>query len=354
MVSATQQSWFNRVAAALVCAVLAGMAAPVRAETVTPPSQIKIIVNASGGTYDLYARLVSRHFGRQLPGNPHFIVQYMTGASGTRALNYLYAQAPRDGSVIETLNSASAFYQRIGQPGIQYDAGEFSWIGSLTRAIDGLVVYHTSKVRSIEEARNTVVVVGASGAAGTMATYPAFMNNVLGTKFKIVMGYQGGNDVLLAMERGEVDGPGNRPWSTWKVIRPDWVANGLIKPLVQLSLKKADDLQDVPLLIDLARNAEERDMFYFLSSHTPMEQPFAGPPKLAPELLEMYRSAFTAMYGDAEFLADAAKNRMDLEPRPGSEVAAIVAGTLATPQDIVDRVKQALTVPGAETDTKQE
>lgn len=351
---AVQQPGFNRVAAALVCGALAWIAAPARAETAAPPSQIKIIVNASGGTYDLYARLVSRYYGRHLPGNPQFIIQYMTGASGTRALNYLYAQAPRDGSVIETLNSASAFYQRLGQLGIQYDAGEFSWIGSLTRAIDGLVVYHTAKVRSFEEARNNVVVVGASGAAGTMATYPAFMNNVLGTKFKIVMGYQGGNDVLLAMERGEVDGPGNRPWSTWKVIRPEWVAKGLIKPLVQLSLKKAEDLQDVPLLIDLARNEEEREMFYFLSSHTPMEQPFAGPPQLAPELLQIYRAGFTAMYSDAEFLADAAKNRMELEPRPGEEVAAIVAGTLATPQHIVDRVKQALTVPGAESETKAE
>ena len=171
---------------------------------------------------------------------------------------------------------------------------------------------------------------------------------MLGTKFKIVMGYQGGSDVLVAMERGEVDGPGNRPWSTWKVIRPEWYQDKKIIPLVQLSLKKAPDLPDVPLLIDLARNEEEREMFYFLSSHTPMEQPFVGAPGMDAKLLATYRKAFTEMYNDADFLADAKKSRMELDPHSGEEVQEIVKGTLATPQHIVDRVKTALTVSGAD------
>ena len=293
--------------------------------------------------------------GRQLPGTPKIIVEYMPGSSGTRALNYLYTQGPRDGSLIETVNSAMAFYQRIGQAGIpEYDANKLSWIGSLTRAIDAVTVFHTAKAQTIEDAKKTELVLGASGAAGSMATYPTFINNVLGTKFKIVMGYQGGNDVLVAMERGEVDGPGNRPWSTWKVIRPQWVKDGLITPLVQLSLKKASELPDVPLLIDLARNEQEREMFYFLSSHTPMEQPFVGPPQLPPALLATYPFAFTAMYNDRDFLADASQEfGMELEPHSGAEVQQIVAGTLATPQDIVDRVKQALVVSAGAADEKK-
>jgi tripartite-type tricarboxylate transporter receptor subunit TctC len=314
----------------------------------TVPGQIKIILDAAGGTYDLYARLVSRHWGDKLPGKPKITVEYMPGSSGTRALNYLYGQAPRDGTVVETVNSAMAFYQRIGQPGIQYDAAALNWIGSLTRAYDGVTVFYTSKAKTIEDAFKKEVILGASGAAGTMATYPAFMNNVLGTKFKIVTGYQGGNDVLVAMERGEVEGPGNRPWSTWKVIRPEWYQDKKIIPLVQLSLKKAPDLPDVPLLIDLARNEEEREMFYFLSSHTPMEQPFVAPPQMDGKLVATYRQAFAAMYQDVDFLADAKKNRMELDPHTGDEVQEIVKGTLATPQHIVDRVKAALAVKGTE------
>jgi tripartite-type tricarboxylate transporter receptor subunit TctC len=338
---------------ALGCAIAALgacllLAPATRAQELTAvPPQIKIVLDAAGGTYDLYARLVARHWGRQLPGNPKLTVEYMPGNSGTRALNYLYLQGPRDGSLIETVNSAMAFYQRIGQPGIQYDANRLAWIGSLTRAIDAITVFHTAKATTIADAVQNEVVLGASGAAGSMATYPAFVNNVLGTRFKIVTGYQGGGDVLVAMERGEVDGPGNRPWSSWKVIRPDWVKNGLLRPLVQLSLKKAEDLPDVPLLIDLARNEQEREMFRFLSSHTPMEQPFVGPPDMPPALLALYRRSFEAMYRDADFLADAAKNRMELEPHSGAEVQAIVAGTLATPQPIVERVRQALTLPAA-------
>jgi tripartite-type tricarboxylate transporter receptor subunit TctC len=330
-------------------ALLAGVAIPgARAQDAPVPGQIKILLDAAGGTYDLYARLVSRHWGDKLPGNPKILVEYMPGNSGTRALNYLYLQAPRDGTVVETVNSAMAFYQRTGQPGIQYDANKLNWIGSLTRAYDGVTIYDRGKVKTIEDAMNTEVIVGASGAAGTMAAYPAFMNNVLGTKFKIVMGYQGGGDVLVAMERGEVDGPGNRPWSTWRVIRPEWYQDKKIVPLVQLSLKKAPDLPDVPLLIDLARNEEEREMFYFLSSHTPMEQPFVGPPDMDSGLLATYRKAFTAMYNDPDFIADAKKSRMELEPHSGEEVQEIVKGTLATPQHIVDRVKAALTVTGAD------
>ena len=340
----------KRIQATLLAAVLVCASAPsARAEdAVSVPPQIRIVLDAAGGTYDLYARLVSRHWGKQLHGNPKVIVEYMPGNSGTRALNYLYMQAPRDGSIIETVNSAMAFYQRIGQPGIQYDAGKLNWIGSLTRAYDGVTIYDRGKVKTIEDAMKTEVIVGASGAAGTMATYPAFMNHVLGTKFKIVMGYQGGSDVLVAMERGEVEGPGNRPWSTWKVIRPEWYQDKKIVPLVQLSLKKAPDLPDVPLLIDLARNEEEREMFTFLSSHTPMEQPFVGAPQMNPKQVAVYRQAFTAMTKNDDFLADAQKSRMELEPHTGEEVQAIVAGTLTTPQHIVDRVKTALTVSGAD------
>jgi tripartite-type tricarboxylate transporter receptor subunit TctC len=311
--------------------------------TIKVPAQITILVGTPpGGAYDTYSRLVARHMGRSLPGNPNLVVQYMPGASGTRALNHLHAQAPRDGSLIATFNSAAAFYQRIGQPGIRYDAGELSWIGSLNRAVDTLAVWHTAGIKTLDDAKTKEVIVGASGAGGVMAAYPRLMNNVLGTKFKIVTGYEGGNSVLIAMERGEIDGPGNRPWSAWKAVRSDWIKDHKIIPLVQLSLQKDPELQDVPLLLDLARNDEERQMFRFLSGHTPMEQPFAGPPKLPAPVLALYRRAFTAMYESGPFKDDVTKSGFDLDPRPGNAVEGFVKATLATPQSIVDRVVAAI------------
>ena len=308
--------------------------------------QITLLVGSPpGGGYDTYSRLVARHLGRELPGTPNLVVQNMPGASGARALNFLHAQAPRDGSLFASCNSAMAFYQRIGQPGIRYDAGELSWIGSLTRAVDTLSVWQGRGIASLEDAKTREVIVGATGAAGTMSTYPKLMNHFLGTKFKIVTGYEGGNAVLIAMERGEVDGPGNRPWSSWKAVRPDWIRDGKVVPLVQLSLEKDPELPNVPLLMDLAQNEDDRLMFRFVSNHTPMEQPFAGPPKLPAQILSAYRQAFTAMYGSQAFIDEIIKSGLDLDPRPGETVEALVKSTLATPQPIVDRLLAAIGPP---------
>ena len=345
-----------RIASWRIAALAAGAAIAGTLATMTPTApvqaqdspfkginQITLLVGSPpGGGYDTYSRLVARHYGRELPGNPAMVVQNMPGASGARALNHLYLQAPRDGSLFASCNSAMAFYQRIGQPGIRYNAGELSWIGSLTRAVDTLAVWRDSGIRTLEDAKSREVIVGASGAAGTMATYPRFMNAMLGTKFKVVMGYEGGSSVLIAMERGEIHGPGNRPWSAWKAVRPEWIRDGKVVPLVQLSLEKDPDLPNVPLLLDLARNDEERAMFRFISNHTPMEQPFAAPPKIPAAILTAYRESFVKMYNAPAFIEEVKKSGLDLDPQPGEVVAGLVKATLDTPQPIVDRVMAAI------------
>ena len=173
-----------------------------------------------------------------------------------------------------------------------------------------------------------------------MTTYPMLLNTMLGTKFRIVTGYAGSNAVNHAIEQGEVDGRGSTPWVSWKAMRPDWVKNGEIIPLVQIGLKPEADLPGVPLLTDLAENDEQRRMFRFVSAPVSIERPFAGPPGMAQEPLEILRRAFDQMVKDDAFLADAARQAMDIDPRSGEDVARIVAEIVSTPPGIVQKVKE--------------
>lgn len=307
--------------------------------------EVKLIVGTgTGGGYDLYARQVARFLGKHVVGYPVFVVQNMPGASNVKAINYLYSVAPKDGSVIATFNKAMPFNQALGQPGIQFKCEELSWIGSLSEVVSTVTVWHTAGVRTIEDAKHQEVVMGASGAGGTMAAYPALLNGTLGTKFKIVTGYEGSNTINLAIERGEVQGSGSNPWATYKAVRPDWVREAKIVPLVQIGMMKDPDLPQVPLLIDLATNDEQRRMFEFVSTDSAIERPFAGPPGIPAERLSLLRRGFEQMAKDPEFLAAARKQDMDIKLHTGEEVQKLVTSIIATPPDIIAKVKTAITV----------
>ncbi len=310
--------------------------------------QIRIIVGTgTGGGYDTYARLVARHLGQQIPGNPTFVVENMPGASGIKAVNYLYSGAPKDGTVLAAFNNAIPFYQAIGQPGISFKSEELSWVGSLTQTATVVAVWHGAGVKTIEDAKRKEVIMGATGAAGTKATYPTLLNNTLGTKFKIVAGYSGSKTVLLAIERDEVQGDGSNPWSTWHAAKPDWVKEGKIVPLVQIGLKKEADIPNVPLLTDLATNDEQRAMFAFTAAPVAMQQPFAGPPGMPPERLAILRRAFDQMVRDPAFRAEVEKLKLDLDPLPGAEVEKIARSVVNTPAGIVQKVQAAMAVKDA-------
>ncbi len=309
--------------------------------------EVKLIVGTgAGGGYDTYARLVARYLPKHLPGQPVVVVQTMPGASGVKAVNYLYSAAPKDGSVIATFNNSMAFYQTIGQPGIQFKCEELSWIGSLSEVVNPMAVWHTAGVRTIEDVKSKEVVMGATGAGGTMAGYPALLNGTIGTKFKIVTGYEGGNQVDLAMERGEVQGRGSNPWASYKAVRPDWVREGKIIPLVQIGMTRDPDLPNVPRLIDLAANDEQRRMFEFVSTDVAMERPYAAPPGIPADRLNAYRRGFEQMVKDAEFLATAQKQDMDINLHTGEQVEKMVQRTTSTPQENVAKVKAAMATKG--------
>jgi tripartite-type tricarboxylate transporter receptor subunit TctC len=337
------------LSAVLLPALLAGSVA--RSQDATgffKGRELRLIVGTgAGGGYDAYARVVARFLPKHIAGNPTIIVQTMPGASGVKAVNYLYAAAPKDGSVIATFNNSMAVYQALGQPGIQFKCEELSWIGSLSEVVNTIAVWHTSGVRTVEDAKHKEIVMGATGAGGTMATYPALLNGALGTKFKIVTGYEAGHQVDMAMERGEVQGRGSNPWASYKAVRPDWVREGKIVPLVQVGMTKDPELPDVPRLVDLATNDEQRRMFEFVSTDVAMERPYAGPPGVPADRLAAYRQGFEQMAKDPEFLAVAKHQDMDINLHTGEQVEKMVHHTTSTPPEIIAKVKAAVALKDA-------
>lgn len=301
---------------------------------------IRLIVgSAPGGGYDTYARLVGRHLGGHLSGHPTVIVSNMPGASGVQAANYLYSLAPKDGTVIGTFNKSMPTYQAVGQAGVRFKAEEFSWLGCLSQTVDVVVVWHATGVTTIEGAKHKQIIMGALSKIGTMYAYPALLNALLGTKFKIVVGYESGTAVNLAMERGEVEGRGSNPWSSWKTTSPHWIADKKIVPIVQIGLQKDRELPNVPLLTELAQTDEQRRIFEFVSSEA-IDRPFAAPPGVSSEVLAELRQAFDAMARDPAFLDDAQKLSLELDPLSGQRVAEIVSGVINTPPAIIRRFKE--------------
>ena len=304
---------------------------------------IRMLITADpGGSYDTNARLVGRHLGKHIPGNPKIIAEQMVGASGRVAANYLYNVAPKDGSVIAVLQQSLPMGQATGEVGVQYDAARFNWIGSPILLDDVLVVWHTTGVRTMEDAKKKVVFIGATSATGTNYIYPKLTNELLGTKFKIVSGYLGATPIKLALERGEVEGHGSNPWSDWKQSRPDWVREKKIVPLMQMSLEKAPDLQDVPLLIDLATTPDVKAVFELMSLTADMGRPFAAAPGAPADRIAALRKAFDETMTDPEFLADAARVNIDVKLVNGHELDDMVQRVLRSPKSAVALLKTAL------------
>lgn len=298
-----------------------------------------IAASEAGGMYDTFGRLVARHLGNHLSGRPSVVVTNMPGASGVRATNYLHEVAPKDGTVLATFNKSMPFYQAMAETGVRFRADEFSWIGCISQTNDVVAVWHTTGVKTIEDAKRREIVMGALSSIGTNWAYPVLLNALLGTRFKIVTGYPSGVAVNLAIERGEVEGRGANQWSAWKAIHPDWVKERKIIPLVQVGLRKEADLPNVPLLTELARDEEQRLMFQFVSEAAVADGPLAGPPGMAPEALQALRAAFDAMTRDPAFRAETERLSIDLGPLPGDAVAKIVTSILSTPASIVAKVK---------------
>ena len=300
-----------------------------------------IIGYSSGGTYDLYARLVARHLGHYIPGNPLIVPRNMPGAGSRAAATWVFGIAPRDGTVLAAVDQSLSLQQAAGDKRIQFDTTKFVYIGNPASENNTTAAWAASGIKTIEDAKRREVTVGATGGS-TSSQYPKAMNALLGTKFRIILGYPGGNDINIALERGEVEVRGSNSWQSWKKIRAHWLAEQKINILVQIGLKKAADLPDVPLLMDLAANDEDRALLRWLSASTYIGRPIFTTPDAPPERVKALRAAFDAMVRDSAFLEQAKKENFDIDPVSGEDLQKLIAEIVAMPPAQGERLKKIL------------
>ncbi|MFM2129424.1 MAG: hypothetical protein RL477_970 [Pseudomonadota bacterium] len=334
--------------AAIAASLTAFTAAPALADAVADfykGKQMRMVIRSTtGNEYDLLARTLARHIHNHIPGRPSGVIAVnMPGAGGLKAAEYVAVQAPKDGTVLTIVSQGMPMYQALGlgRP-TKADMKTFNWIGNMSTSNQTLVVWHTSPTMTIEDARNRVTPIGSSGAGSISMQLPAFYNSVLGTRFKIIFGYPGGGEMNLAMERGEIEGRGTNPWSAWKGTKPDWVAQKKIRPLIQVGLRKDPELPDVPLLLDLARNDEQRALAEFMTRAVAVGRPIATTPGAPADRVKALRAAFNATVEDAGFKADAIKQGLSVSTMTGEELESVVVGLINAPEAIKARVKQAI------------
>lgn len=301
---------------------------------------IRIVIwAAAGGEYDIHAKLVSRHIGKHIPGNPTVIATQMTGGGGLVAANHLYNVAPKDGTQLGMMVSSLPFLQAIELEGVKFDAAKFNWIGTIAPTQEGLVAWHTAPVKKFEDLLTTEFVLGASGAGSTSVLTPTMINALLGAKIRIVPGYPGGSQINLAMERGESMGRWNT-WSSWKTTHPDWISQKKIVFLLTSALRKPKDLQEPPLLIDLARNDDDRRIFELLATNAEMGRPIVATPGVPADRMKALLAAYRAMIADAEFVSEAEKLKIEIDPIYGDDLKAMAERALSTPKHLTERVKK--------------
>jgi tripartite-type tricarboxylate transporter receptor subunit TctC len=309
--------------------------------------QISVYIGfTAGGGYDAYARLVSKHMGNHIPGSPVMVPKNMAGAGSRKATAYIYNVAPKDGTSIATADQSQALQQAMEDPSIKFDVRKLIWIGNPNKDVNTLAVWHTSGIKTLNDAKKREVVVGATGS-NTSAQYPQAMNYFLGTKFKIINGYPGGNDINLAMERGEVQA---RAFSMSSIVsqHPDWIKEKKVAFLAQVGTRREKDIPDVPLATELAKTDEQRAILKLISAPPALGQPYLTPPGVPEERVAVLRKAFMATLHDKGFLADAAKSEFDIDAMDADEVARIVDDTIGAPAAIVAKAKAAMESPDAQ------
>jgi tripartite-type tricarboxylate transporter receptor subunit TctC len=299
--------------------------------------QISIVVgSAAGGGYDAYSRLLARHLVKHIPGDPSVIVQNMDGASGARAANHVYNIAPRDGTTIATVQRATLIEPVFGNQNIKIDARKFSWLGSLTTEWSAAIAGGQSGLNRLEDAFSKEFPVGATGATSDAYIYAVVLNNLIGTKFKIVNGYKGQADLTLAMQRGEVAGRIGWAWGAVKATAADPVARGEIKPIAWLATEKKYGL-DLPLARDYAKSDEARQILDFIFAPQEIGRPYFGPPDVPAPQLAILRKGVADTVADPAFLAEAEKLRLDIDFVDAQGISTLIDKLYATPQDIVQK-----------------
>ena len=338
-----------RIACLVALAAVAPLA-PASADTVAEfyrGKTISLIMSVGEGDgMDKAARIIARHWTRHLPGNPSFVVKNMPGAGALRATNFLHNQAPKDGTTLAGLIPSFVRQQLVGGTGVDYDSAGFQWLGSSNTSNPTVFVSAKSGVTSLEQVLTREVLMGSTGTGSNSAHYPTILNNVLGTKFKIIMGYRGTPAINLAIDRGEVQGRAGETFNTLMLNHADWVKEKKINILTQIGPRKELGFEYVPLMIEFARSDAARDVLRVFSDEIALGRPYLAPPGVPADRVAALRASFEATMKDAGFLADARQIRLDVALTSGEELQKLAAGLVHTRSDVLARAKAALE-PGA-------
>ena len=330
-------------AAVLVAAILT-FPVTARAQTVADfyrGKQVQVLIGYSAGAgYDLYARVLARHMGKHIQGNPTLLPQNMPGAGSLKLANYLYSQAPKDGSVVGMVSRGMATEPLFGDA--KFDPIKFTWLGSITSEVSVCATWHTSPVKSWSDITVRDFTLGGMGSASETDTFASLIRHMFGAKARLVSGYPGGNDVNLAMERGEVDGRCGWSWSSIKSQKGAWLKEKKINVVVQMGMAKHPDLPNVPSLLELAQTDEQRQMLRLIFTQLVLGRPFMAPPGIPEDRKIALRRAFDATMKDAEFLDEAAKIDLEITPVGAQAIDDLLAELYKTPKSVVEKAAAAI------------
>jgi len=294
-----------------------------------------------GSGNDVYGRLIARHIGRHIPGQPNVVAQNLPGAGSFKAANYLFQAAPKDGTAIGYISQTAATEELLGSQAIQFKTAQFNWIGRIGSYNNVTMFWHTARNKTIEDALKLESTMGATGVGSAVYIYPNMMNKVLGTKFKIISGYQGTAQTSFAMERGEVDGV-TMGWFPVKTTKRDWVEQKKINIIVQFLTERHADLPNVPTIVELARSPEEKQLFALFANDGEVGKAILAPPGVPAATVAMLRRAFDTMTKDRDYLADADKLQLEIDAMSGERLQKLIEAVMATPTAVVERAKSVL------------
>lgn len=324
----------------LLAAVLALSSAAAEAQSVESfyrGTSLKMVIGAGpGGGHDAYARVLARYWGAHVPGNPTLVPQNMPGANGLRATNFIYAVAPKDGSVVGLTNGVMTLQPLFTKEGIQFDPLKLNWLGAMQRQNNLCVTWHTSPIKTIQDAQQHEATVSSTGATGARTTVPKLLNAVIGTKFKVITGYETAGQTL-AVERGEVDGLCGASYSTLMTSSPAWITEKKVNFLAQLTLVKDPHLPDVPMVIDMVKDADTRNMLSLILTVQEVGRPVIAPPDLLADRLAALQDSFVATMKDPKFLAEANKLQLDISMSDHVAIERLLKVAYAAPKDVVER-----------------
>ncbi len=296
---------------------------------------------SQGGGYDTYARVLAAHMGRHIPGKPSFVTRNLTGAGSMRLVNQLYNVMKKDGTNVATFGRGIPANQVFGEKGVQYDARKINWLGSLNSEVSVCVAWHTVPVNTVGDLKTRGLIVGGTGPSGDTDVFPKVMNNIVGTKMKLVTGYPGGNDINFAMERKELEGRCGWSWSSVVSTRPQWIKDKKIKLLVQMATEKHPALPNVPFVMDLAKSKKDKQILELIYGRQDYGRPFATTPGVPKARVAALRKAFVATGKDPKFTAEAKKRNLPLLIMDGEKLQKKIVALFDIPKDLIAEANKA-------------